>query len=297
MNTVELAHRLTRHLDVADIGTLSARAKQELAGEITAGLMEFYENVPDVWSRTTFSFRIPANRTVSATVTNGSNAIGNVPFLPEERGRTVVFGGDTSEWNEIVATDQVLDVYPGETGTVQAVIYPDAIAIQNKVIKRVVTDPRLHNSGWVLTRDDRVQYNGDFRRFWNYSGWRRFGAPVRYGVEYGGQSQNSDLVTLLRLDPIPTEQDVLRFEADYYPDPVQFSEISEPRDIPVADGHANLILIPLIEERLIGCSMWNGSDRAVRSIENNANRARVEMQRMMPDFVKPRKMIRTKAGW
>jgi len=297
MNTVELAHRLTRHLDVSDIGNLSARSKQELAGEITAGLMEFYENVPDVWSRTTFSFRIPKARTLTASVVNGSNSVGNVPFFPSERGCTVVFGGNTSEWNDVVATDQVLDTYPGETGDVQAVVYPDAIAIQNKVIKRIVSDPRLHNNGWVLTRDDRVQYNGDYRRHWNKSGWRRFGTPVRYGVEYGGQSQGSDLVTLLRLDPIPQEQDVIRFEADYYPDPVQFSEMSEPRDIPVADGHANLILIPLIEERLIGSSMWNGSDKAERSIGTQAQRARVEMARMMPDFAKPRNKVGTKAGW
>lgn len=297
MNTVELAHRLTRHLDVADIGNLSARSKQELAGEITAGLMEFYENVPNVWSRTTFSFRIPASRTVTVSVTNGSNSASNVPFLPDERGRTVVFGGDKSEWNEIVSTSQFLDVYPGNTGDVSAVIYPDAIAIREKIIKRIVSDPRLHNNGWVLTRDDSVSRSGDSRRYWNHAGWRRFGSPIRYGVEYGGQSQGSDAVTILRLDPIPIEQDVIRFEADYYPSPVLFSDISEPREIPVADGHANLILIPLIEERLIGCSMWNGSEKAERSIEKQAQRARIEMARMTPDFARSRNKLRTKAGW
>jgi hypothetical protein len=43
--------------------------------------------------------------------------------------------------------------------------------------------------------------------------------------------------------------------------------------------------------------MWNGSDKAERSIGTQAQRARVEMARMMPDFAKPRNKVRTKAGW
>ncbi len=297
MNSVELLNRLTRHLSVADVGTLSARVKQEIAGEITAGLMEFFENIPDVWSRSTFSFRVPAARQLQCDVTNGSPVISNIPFLAEEKGRSIKFDGAPDEWNEVIDTNMVLDTYPGESGTDTATIYPDAITLQDIVLKKIVSDPRIHNDGCTLTRDDRIKHHGDYRRFWNSSGFRKFGKPTRYGVEYGGQSQNSDVVVILRLDPIPTEEIVIRFDADYYPNPISMFDMSTPVKIPVTDGHANLILIPLIESRLIGCSVWNGTKKAEDKINELAAVARLEMTKITTDFARSRNTIGTKRGY
>jgi hypothetical protein len=297
MTTIELAKRVSRHLRTRDVGNLTAGDRLELAGEITAGLTEFFESAPDVWQRSTFSFRLPASRTVNLTLTDGSNVVAGVPFTNEDRGRSVTIAGNMNEWNEVIDTDKLLDDFSGTDGIYEATIWPDAIAIQDKVIKRMVSDPRLNEESWTLVRDERIKHSGDWRGFWNDAGFRRYGTPVRYAIEEGGQSQNSDLFWLIRLDPIPTAKSVLRFEALYYPNPVGFSDILNPVQLPVTDNHANLILIPLIEERLMASAMWVGDERVDQQISNRAAQARAELGRMVPDFGRQRNRVGTKRGY
>jgi len=297
MTTIELAKRVTRHLRTRDVGNLNAGDRLELSGEITAGLTEFFESAPDVWQRSTFSFRMPLKRTIDIEVTDGSNKVGGLPFTDEDRGKSITIDNNYNQWNEVIDNDTLLDTFSGTSGTYEATLWPDVITIRDKIIKRMVSDPRLNEESWNLVRDERMKHAGAWRGFWNDAGFRRYGTPVRYAIEEGGQSQNSDLVWTMRLDPIPTTQVSVRFEALYYPNPVTFSDLLNPVQLPVNDNLANLILIPLIEERLIASSMWQGNEIATRQIPEAARRARLELGRMVPDFGRQQNLIRTAPGY
>ena len=114
----------------------------ELLDAINAGLNRYYRYANDKYKRTTATELLLAPVTRSITISADATQTTGSPFLLSERGKSVVIAGD-SQFNEIVATNQILRPYQGAGGTVAATIYSDAVAIRNFYVERLATHPPI----------------------------------------------------------------------------------------------------------------------------------------------------------
>lgn len=278
MNSVQLAQRLARNLNVADVFNLDAEVSLDVLSAINGGLQSFYRSVPGIYKRTTLSHTIRAPKTLGITFAEQySNRCSltsdqSDPFTSRERGCTVKFDTGAAD-NIVIADNAVLDDYLLTTLVTNATIYYDAVPIQD-VIERIIGAVRLYSATkaepTLLVRDERLR-GGRFRRWlpadqdeimypMDAAYLSEIGRPRYYYLDPVGSSQGGEPEFLLRLAPMPDVDYIVRMEAELSTERIVFNDLTTARAIYVADAYVEDILVPLCEAELVTSKFWTDAE-------------------------------------
>lgn len=297
MNSFQLAQRLARNLNIPDSFDLSADAALDVLSAMNAGLNAFYGAMPGVYKRTTLSHTIRAPRDLSVIFQEQfSRLVANDTFTNRDQGCTVRFGDGSSD-NIVTGPNSLLDNYLGQTLTVPATLFSDAIPIQD-VIERVIGHLRLYdksrNQPTPLIRDERLRSGRTWRR-WSDSEWGddwywpdcgtlgSIGRPRYYYLDPMGVSQGAEPEFLLRVAPLPDIDYTIRMEAELSTERLVFADIATTaRTINVGNAYIDDILIPLCEAELITSALWRDKDK-VQSVLDRQEKAMEKMGRIPSD--------------
>lgn len=311
MTTVELAQHLLPVSQVPDLNRATPAQAQELALIMTQAVQEYFRIAPVCHRRSTLSERRPAAETLSVTVTNGSATVSGTPFLARQRGCSIRF--PDGQWNEIVAPNQLLHDVPQASGTYACTVYNDALAFDDFQIDRVMTDPEIVQesngasyllSPWLPVGSRSVSRPsvldllmvGDAipQRQHDTASW-----PTHYWAEHVGGSiaVSGDALFQFRFWPAPTEAYTVIFDAEILPDTYRIASVTTPTTLPVPDGHAQLLLVPLARGRLARSYLFDPETVGKSDLLDAADEARAGIAALPAVFGPSHLTVATEAGW
>lgn len=311
MNSLQLSQRLARNLSVTDPFDLDADVALDVLSAINAGLNSFYRNAPGIYRRTTLSHTVRAPRAVSVVfLEQYSRLVGNDTFEARDQGCTVRFG-DGSADNIVTGPNSLLDNYLGETLSLDATLYADAVPVQD-VIERIIGHVRLYDrartSPTPLTRHEGLRGGlGQRRRIGDRDDLENIntidgitagaiGRPRYYYLDPMGASQGAEPEFLLRLAPLPDLDYTIRMEAELSTQRIIFSDLTVAREIVVGSSYIDDILIPLCEAELVTSSFWRDKTQ-VQLIQTKAEKALAKMGAIPSDVGPSSNLVGTPAGF
>jgi len=304
MTTVELAHRLLKDGSSRDLSLLDAGDALDLVDAMNAGIQKFFNEAPTAYKRTTISERLAAKRTVSLTITQGSNVVGGSPFLDNERGASVIIDSEAFH-NEIVDNNQLLHDIVQSSGTASAEIYHDSLAFTDFSIERMISDPEIvHGGGANLNQprklfpDTEYESESDLRDSWYYHfGRQSIGTPRWYRVVYGGMVQNSDVIWILKIYPIPAEALTIKMDVELRPLRYKLAALQTPAVLPIQDEIFESILLPACRGEFAKTHLFGGDANRRSLLIAEGSQALGAAGRIQRSIKRPRRKIRTAAGY
>lgn len=308
----DVAAQVLDNTVVASLSDATERQATALIRAINKGVAEWFSHAPDSWKRTTISHHFSPQETISGIqISHGNTTVDSgTPFTADHRGKTIKLDGDGVVWNEVVSTTSLLKPYLGDTTPTDGTLYHDAIVFRDYSIVRIVNSPRCDQTGQHLIPIHPEDGPGSSMGFTGVQGgiyWRRdpwtqrsVGQyPTFYKIDYVGNSsvdESDDAQFLLRVDPMPTVDCTVSFEADFRPRVWTIADLHEATKLPV-DTTLSHLLLPLIEKRLTRSSIWDPA----RDKRDAWEEAREAVQMMIKDvparFSVPRRRVRVKPGW
>ena len=270
MNSVQLAQRLARNLNVTDEFNLEAEVQLDVLSAINAGLQAFYREMPGQYKRTTLSHTLRAPRTLSVTYgAKYSNLVADDTFTVGDLGCTLRHDNGAAD-TVVIAANAVLDDYLLDSLTTGATLYSDVLPIQD-VIERIIGAVRVYDATraepTALIRDERLR-GGRSRRWiggftpdeiWypsDSSYLEQVGRPRYYYLDPVGESQGFEPEFLLRVAPLPDKDYTVRMEAELSTQRIVAADLTKARTILVADAYIDDILIPICEAELTCSRYW-----------------------------------------
>lgn len=309
MTSVEIARRATRHLSIKDPSEMDPGQKMELLDAINSGLNRYFRYADDVYKKTTVTELLlaPVSRTV--TIAEDATETTGAPFTLAERGKAIVIPDD-EQFNEIVATNQILRPYKGTTGSggVTSTIYSDAVAIRDFAVERLASHPRIIETNTRLaalgSSSDSNQYgdpwNRDIGTWYKNTVSRNIGNPTVYGVSYVGGSREGgadDAVMIVHLDPIPSIKMTIEFDIIIKAANLGITALSTPTALPIHESVSPDLFQRLIEAELTSSSMWAADNRITNRIESREEQAIAEIKGLTREFSVPSRTEGTAEGW
>lgn len=296
--------RLARHTTSRSLSNLDAEDRLIVLDCINAAIYNWFAAVPEHMRQTTVSHVVRNSETITPTMTNLGNSLGGVELDEYHLGAAIDIAGD-SVMNEIVSTDpaQILNPYRGSTGSASATIYFDTIMLTDYYVSRIVNHPRVLDSGRTLVRDENIRFMGAERKgmesplgVYGANIARNFGEPYRYTIDNTGVSLKDEARMMIRLDPIPSGELTIVFDAVIDPVTHGLDAINGTTDIAVPEQYVIPHLVPLALSELALSPIWGIGD-------SNAALARGEkiigvIQNDLPlNRARPQNRARTRKGW
>ena len=284
MTTTQLFASLLNYSEVRDPAKVPFDATVEIVGAMNAALAEFYSLAPTWLSAKTVSRVLSAPETITVGATQGSVNAG--PFPTDAIGCAIVLAGDTRA-NQVASTSALRDPYLGSGGSVSATLYGDAVQIAGSEFRRVLSPPRLEG-GTQLFWDETLPVRSGSTTL------RSRGTPARFCVEVLalGAGGSSGTLAVLRVDPIPSVDTILRVEMQVLPLHLTIAHLAAPFDVPIPtdmEGH----LLSLVRWHLRGHPLFV----ARKDEESRCESARMAISSMVPWVGPIRSRVRTPAGF
>lgn len=301
MTSAEIAYRMLRHCEPKDPAALTLAQATELMGALSAAMGLFFRYSPSSMRRTSASAVLPAETTVNGLIlTDNARSVSGSPFTMAQRGATIEIEGDSNK-NEITSSNGFLNPYLGDAGTKSATIYGDCVPIHSRLIERLISDPWVYHSDGSTRPLIHVPTDHDPTNIYSKSWWdwrRNFqtGEPLYYAIQETGISRESDAHFLVRVYPAPTEETLIRFEADIQPDTYDHTNLAQvPIDLPLSDIQIETILLPFCERELLASTLMKNAPEA--QINLRAQRAEDQLRLIPANQGKNRSRIRTRRGF
>lgn len=311
MTTIELAQHLVMVSRVSDPAQATPAQKQELALVMTQAIQEYFRLAPMCHRRTTLSATRPALETVTVTVTNGSVNVSGTPFLARQRGCSVLF--PDGRWNEVTGPSSLLHEVTQTTGTHEVQVYNDALAFDDFQVDRIVTDPEVEVDGgqcWLLspwlpsgarsvTRPSMLDLLATADRM-PQRRHETASHPTHYWSEHIGGSiaTASDAVFQFRFWPAPSESYQVTFDAEILPDTYRITDILSASTLPVPEGRAQEMLVPLARARLARVKALLDPEKADKGdLLDAGEEARLSIRQLPPLFSASHQGLYTEPGY
>lgn len=293
MNSLQLLNRLVRKSTINSISEARADQLEDFTDAINAAVWEFYLNAPERLRRTTASITLPAPRTIEITTTAGSPIVSGTPFTADDRGRVVRIAGDT-RYNEVTDENALLHD-AATTGTVSATIYSNGIRFEDTHFERVITSPRVVETGKKLINDSGAKsHYYDWRSgHYNFRDASFDGDPTWYWVEHVGVAASSDDVFHIRMFPLPVRAMTVVFDAEVFPAKINMTQLREGVALPIPLPYVQVLLLPLAIYHLM--STETGDQKHLQAAERERERVLQSISRIAVEAVPPnRRLIRTR---
>ena len=288
MKAIALANRLARNLDEKSFLTLTADARLEILDSINGGLQKMHALAPWESKTTGGSLFLDAPTLIMLGVTNGSTDVTSCLFTGDQLYRTIVIDGDNID-NQIDSPTSLLHPYGGVTGTVNAIIYCDAVSMPEPY-DEIVGDPRMIENGYTLIhakhRDWRMLKKPIFR-------------PRFYHVEANARNQNPPCPAVIRFDTLPDK--IYRLECQFTLAPARIAFVdlleSDSTEIPLREEYIEVYLLPIARGLLTSSSLWRDKETKAKACDDS-DKAESKYSALVPrTLATPRNLCRTKPGY
>lgn len=256
MTTVQLFHRIARRARGGDFTRLSMTEQTDLAEAANTALQTLYGLLPTVYKEKTQGFLLPAPLTISVAVIAQSNVVPDGTFTSAQLGRSVVLDGD-SNWNQVIATNRLLNPYMGTTGTVSGTVYGDAFYSTEYPFERIVGNPTIPSQGSVMPIN-RVLQPMTVVGGLTWLSLQTTGYPQFWGVQPLGYSQGEEPVLVMRVMPAPSAAMAIDVRTSYWPKRLTLADYDDATRVPVADQFLETALIPLALYALTTTPIFDG---------------------------------------
>lgn len=299
MTPRDLTFEALDHIGVATITLAGTRKLARIAHDLTDALQEISTDAPGTY-QTRRGQRLAAMETVSVTATEGSGDISFSGTFVD--GSTIRIDGDDA-WNEVrleVAQKKLLIPFNGSTGVHSATLYHDVAPLGTDEAE-ILGRPLLEGYGFLtksVNRIDLIQYPhepADYgRRTRAINGMQRVtGRPTHFWVESGYNSVHGGL-DRIRLYPTPTGITQLSYDVRLLARTVTVTDLgSDASDstfvLPIQEDYHESLLRPIFLEKWSG-SAWFRLEEQKRTIEKNAARARLLLQKFNPQRARNRRL-------
>lgn len=263
MKAIAIGGRLARDFGKRSFTDLTADARLEILDAINGGLQKLDALAPAHTKTAQASLYLAAPQTVSIGVTNGSSEITLGSFTADQSGCTIRIEGDTGVDNQVAGESSLLHPYLGETGTVSAIIYSDAVAFPEPYAE-IIGDPTILETGRRITLNKLISDS------WQA---KQIAEPYCYWMEANARNRNPSHPAIIRFYPIPDRAYRLEVEAVFAPVRVKFSDLLAPADdLPIRAEYVESYLLPICRAILTDSEFWksNDSKASVRAVAATA---------------------------
>ena len=304
MTVQELGQRLARYTTKGTLSNLATDDRLMLLDCINSAVFNWFIAAPENLRQTTVSHFVRAPETISATATFGSNLLTGVTLQDFHLGASIMLDGDTI-MNEIVNTTvpQVLNQFRGTTGAVNGRISHDTIMLTDHHVSRIVSNPRVLDSGQELVRDDEgMMFMGAERKGRERRGvlgasvTRDVGEPTRYCIDNTGVSLKGEARIMMRLDPVPDKDLTITFDAVIDPPSHDLSDFNGATALAVPDQYILPHVLPLALGDLAMSPIWANADASAAMSKSNRVIAAIQTA-LQPNRGAPRNRVRTRPGY
>ncbi len=259
IGVVQLFHRLGRRCRGGDFTLLSLSEQTDLLEAANKGLQELYDSLPVYFKEKTEGFALPGPLAITGVaVTRFSKEVSADTFSREQLGRTVTLSGDP-QWNQITGTNTLLNPYMGQTGTVDGVVYGDAIFSEAYPFDRVIGNPRLANGGgvWIGILE---MFRGGNENGWPLVYGQTVGMPAVWWPQTIAASQGARPYVIMRCAPAPDTAYAASVRIGLWPKRITLADYVNNAQLPVPDQFIETSLIPLCLKALQSTPIWVPTD-------------------------------------
>jgi len=251
MKIIAFTKRLMRDLREQDPAQMSADARLEVLDAINATVQQVNSLSPYHSRITTAALEFPAPHSVTLQVEKGSNEF--TGYLATERDLycTVRIDGDGTD-NQITGTGELLFSYEGETGSVQATIYYDAITLP-QTIAEITGKPMLLDDRSELTQDVGREMRGSLQR--------AVARPRFWWMEANAMISNPPSPAVFRLDTLPPGCTRIEVEVLTSPPRIHLEDmLSNGAALPFRDDVIEAYLLPIARGALAESELWRNPE-------------------------------------
>jgi hypothetical protein len=290
MNAASFANRLTRDLSVKSLTELTADGRQELCDAINAAIQRLHDLAPDHSKTGLAVIPIDAPQTVTLDVTAGSVDFTGEIFPESSFYRTIRVSGDDID-NQLSGESTFTHPYAGATGTVQAVVYSDAVPLPD-TIAEIVSNPQILETG-------------DIVRFAASNPWgsretrRAIARPEFYWMEPNSRNLNPPAGgVVMRLGSLPDKAYRMECLAVMAPTRIAFTDLLTPQAaLPIRPEHVEAYLYPVARAFLTESSLWADKENVSR-IAVKGEEAERRYALAVPQYPStPTHRVRTRRGF
>jgi len=294
MNTVQLCHRIGRRARTGDFTTLSLSEQGDLLECANMAIQTVYNLLPTYFKELTEGFVLPAPRTTSFAVVNGSNVLSSDVFSPAEVGRTVVIAGDAN-WNQVIATNRLLTPYLGATSaSVGATVYGDAVFSDRYPFERIIGSPAFAVNRFGPIAPAIINRENGQTGWFSYQ--NTIGIPMTWWTQQLGNSQGNEPILVLKFAPVPNTDYAINVRMSYWPKRLTLADYNSATTIPVPDQFIEPGLIPICTRALMGTPIWKSMNDEDR-VDKAADRAELYLRNQMGQPGAPSNMVFTPVGY
>jgi hypothetical protein len=257
--------------DHQDPSQFSAPEKRRLYQAANQALADFFTNASPTYTVDEASTEIFPPAVIQITVTKDSKNFTYVSGLPlrgyaafaNTINQALVIDGDGQVLNRIQSisgsTGTLWRAYLGESGTVSATIYSDAIIFSQtdfRVIKPpLFTGPSAYPITWPLVQWDQI--NPWLNGFLPEGTWLYYGRPLAYITgSHLPLTGNMTQYWYMRLWPLPAFIGNVSYTIKRMPPVLRPNDVTSSRTIPLPD-HLEPLLVNLMQRDLINSPYWN----------------------------------------
>jgi hypothetical protein len=271
MTVFSFIQRLTRDLVQTNPANLTAEERQQVIDCANASLQRMHDLAPDHSKVTAISLYLGAPKQISIDVTNGSNAFSGYVATDADLYCTIKIDNDDIE-NQVIGYSELLHPYSGATGTVNATIYYDAVALPAQY-SDIASNPKYADSRIELLQGQFPQRHRLLYRF-------AVGEPECWMVE--ANAQQDDFRSVFRVDRLPTRAIRLKATARLAPPRINFLDsLSANTALPIRPEHVESYLLPMVRGMLAETSLWRDVETRA-SASKRGEEAEIRYEIMIP---------------
>jgi hypothetical protein len=302
MTVFQLAQRIARWTKYGSLSQMTVDDRLILLDCINAAVFNWFAAAPENMRTTTVSHLVKAPETGSVTVTKDSNILTGVTFLDYHLGASILIGADPimNEVTSLSPTVQVLNGVRSATGDTTYSLNFDTIMLTDYKVSRIVSNPRVLDTGVELTRDDDgMRFVGAERKgaWWSSSATRELGTPTRYVIENTGLSQGDEARIMIRLDPMPSKELTVVFDAVFDASSYELDDMDGAVSITVPDQYVIPHLLPIALGELAVSPIWNEAKPVNDVISKSENMVAKIQSHLNANRGNPKNYIRTRPGF
>lgn len=279
LTTVELINRMARRARGGDFTKLSMNERGDIIQAANAGLQRLYNALPTYFKEQTQGFVLPAPlAVVGIGVTQFGKFVTGITFTDAQFGQTIVLQGDAG-WNQIIGENELLNPYMGDTGTVPAMIYGNAIHSDTYPLDRIIGNPQFANQNLfpLSTFSIVAASTGAMNSPWWWA--QQIGFPQVWWPQVFGNSQGKQPIMVLRFAPAPQQAYALNVRIGFWPKRITLADYANNSQLPVPDQFVEKCLLPMCVEELMTTEVWAGrpdDDRVAKAGQDGEQYARLQ---------------------
>jgi hypothetical protein len=284
IKTVELFHRIGRRARGGDFTKLSMSEQQDIATAANAALERLYNALPTYFQVQTQGFVLPAPLAITGVgVTQYGKTVTGHSFTSAQFGQTVVLDGDPG-WNQIIGTNDLLNPYMGDTGTVNGIVYGNAIHSDTYPLDRIIGNVQYANGTQSVLYQQNIAATNSGVNSWLLN--QAVGFPQVCWSQTFGNSQGNSPLAVLRFAPAPAQAYAVNVQFSFWPKRLTLADYDDNAALVVPDQFIEPSLIPMAIGAFMDSPAWDTGRGDEAAVQLRADRAE-QFAKMQPGQLGP----------